>query len=83
MKSSRSPGGSKVPVEYHFLLQDQPTTQHGDGVILSQRFLYSPPHVFIDYVGDADGRDDFQEVGGDAAVEAGHALLGHNVLEQT
>lgn len=40
-------------------------------------------HVLVDHIGDAHGRDDLHEVGGDAPVQARHALLGQDVAEQT
>ena len=38
------------------------------------------PHVLVDHVADADGRDDLHEVGQDAAVETEEALLLHDLL---
>lgn len=40
-------------------------------------------HVLVDHVGDAHGWDNLHEVGGNAPVEAPHALLGQDVTEQT
>lgn len=40
-------------------------------------------HVLVDHIGDAHSRDNFHEVGGNAPVEAPHALLGQDVTEQT
>lgn len=40
-------------------------------------------HVLVDHIGDAHSWDNLHEVGGDAPVEAWHALLGQDVTEQT
>lgn len=38
-------------------------------------------HVFIHHVGDADSRDDFEEVRSDSPVESGDSLMTHDVSE--
>ena len=40
-------------------------------------------HVLIHHVADADGRDDFEEVGGQASVEPRRALGLQDLLEET
>lgn len=40
------------------------------------------PRVFVRDVGHADSRDDFQQVGGNSSIKSGHALLGHDVVNQ-
>lgn len=38
-------------------------------------------HVLVHHVGDADSWNDFEEVGGDAAVQAGHTFMRYDVFE--
>lgn len=38
-------------------------------------------HVLVHHVGDADSWNDFEEVGGDAAIQAGHTFLRYDVFE--
>lgn len=40
------------------------------------------PRVLIDDVGDADSRNDLQQVGGNSSIKSCHALPGHNVVNQ-
>lgn len=38
-------------------------------------------HVLIHHIGDADSRNDFEEVRGDATIKARYTFMGYNVFE--
>lgn len=38
-------------------------------------------HVLVHHVGDADSRNDLEEVGGDAAIQARYTFMGYDIFE--
>ena len=85
---SRSTFPHAVTTDLHVLADK---THHKASVLLSLPFRSPPtlnlhsqhyPRVFVDDVGHAHSRDDFQQVGGNSSIKSSDAFLGHNVAKQ-